>query len=346
MALLPFLQRQFFYHQLYILSKAEVPLDQAIETMTETQPIMRYSKILKKISISLREGKRLSVLMRDHSDFFTSYECDIIEYGEKSVSLNESLSWLAELCEEMSKYGKVKSASFLFLISTTIIGALILLLFSSFVIPVFEEMFADFGAQLPIPTQFVLIISDTVKSNFLYLFAAAGLLFYSLKRISNSITKWRYFYSLAITYLPWIGKKWIYFESIRMSYILGKSLQLGVPYKKAIEGSTQFIRHPYLKYRLRTVIELLNQGQTWTIAFKSIRKFPRIFIAFIHHGEIHGDLEQAFLEISRSEPAKHTGAMYLEYFFLFPLFAFIIIFFVFMVISMYLPVFKMAGALT
>ena len=120
--------------------------------------------MLKKIKETVESGSTLAEALKKYPNHFDDLFVNMIAAGEAGGILDVILQRLAAYMEKAAKLkGKVKGAM-VYPIVTLIIAALVLIVILVFVIPVFQEMFTDFGGELPVPTQIVVNISEFVKS--------------------------------------------------------------------------------------------------------------------------------------------------------------------------------------
>lgn len=335
------LEKQFFYHQFLILTQAKIPMDKATELIAKNRPTTKLSELLNIMAASFREGKSLSDFIRDHSDSFSSYEYDIVRSGEESSNLEDCLQWLADLYNQEREYKRIARIQFWYLVLTCFIGLAIVILFNIFVIPVFADMFASLGGQLPKLTSLVVLISTCFRSYWLLLLI---IILVSICLIRCLWLRYSELLSLVISDISRIGRKWMLQESLRFALVTGRAIECGVLPLKALESSADFVFHPYLKSRLKTMGVLINQGQTWTSSLKSIRNFPKQFVSFIHLGEEQGELGLAFLEISRTEYSKGHNWQWMENTLIFIFLSAIGGYLGLLTVTLYLPIFTMAGA--
>ncbi len=339
------LEKQFFYHQFLILTQAKIPMDKATELIAKNRPTTKLSELLNIMAASFREGNSLSDFIGDHSDSFSSYEYDIVRSGEKSDNLEDCLQWLADLYNQEREYKRIARIQFWYMVLTSFIGFAIVILFNIFVIPVVTDMFRSLvrslGGQLPKLTHLVVLSNNYFRNYWIFLLI---IILVSIWLIRLLWRRYPELFSLIISDISWIGRKWMLQESLRFALVTGHAIEYGVPPIKALENSADFVFHPYLKYRLKNLSVYINRGHTWTNALKSIRNFPKQFVSFIQLGEEQGELGLAFLEISRTEYSREHNWNWMENILIFIFLSAIGGYLGLLGIALYLPIFTMAGA--
>lgn len=330
-------EKILFYHQLLSIIRANLPITGAASFANESLTSGNLTQKIKQMVLSLEQGKSLSDFMKSVPAAFSAYECNIIKAGEDNNSLAASLEWLVELFDrENERAHKAESENWYLMISLgTSIFVFLILLF--LVIPTFDEMFRSMGDKLPIPTRKVINISRFFQSNPAIIAIIIPLYLFHRKFPGVMI--------LIVSIIPVIGRAIIFQESVIFASSLGRALETGVRPTRAVAGAIEFVAHPYMKKRLRTAPTRLENGDSWTDAFKKTRILPKEFIAFVHQGEMHGQLDKAISEYSNIGTRllkdgvgwKQTLSLLVTPLAIYLIGAFIV--------AMYLPIFKMAGPL-
>jgi len=330
----------FFYHQLLSMLRAQMPLDRAMELIAGRHPTPKLRQAVETMAASLREGRGLSDLMKEREELFTSYEAGVVGAGEEFDNLTESLEWLAELNQKESD--RARTVSVVYRYSQILFAVTFFILAVMFikVIPVFEKMYLNMEMDLPGLTRLVLNISHGLNNNLIWVMVVTAVvvvfIWYARRRYPEKI-------SMIVTHLPLFGASWMYLEAVRFAWVAGRALEAGVEPRKAIDSSADFISHPYLRGRLKTMSAMLEEGGSWATALASIRRFPDSIIAFVKLGEVQGELGMALLEAWRSQSrqvADESKWMAIME----PLFIILVGFSVGSIaVAIYLPIFSMTG---
>src|SRR5262249_7840231 len=149
-----------FTRQLATMLKAGVPLLQAFEIVARGHRNPRFARLMMDIKGRVEAGSSLSQAFREHPGQFDALYCNLVNAGETSRMLDGILDRLATYKEKiLAIKSKIKAA--LFYPSAVIVVAIIVVwVIMVWVIPAFKQVFANFGAQLPVPTQIAMAISD------------------------------------------------------------------------------------------------------------------------------------------------------------------------------------------
>src|SRR6266480_1889491 len=167
-----------FTRQLATMIDAGLAMVQSLQALAEqtTNKVMRDT--IKDVCTRVEGGDSFSEALQKHPKTFNKLFVCMVGAGERGGLLAEILSRLATYLENTAKLRKkVKSAMMYPVIVTTVaIGITTFLLVK--VVPVFGEIYSGFGAKLPGPTQFLISISNILKSYILFILPALGLAVY------------------------------------------------------------------------------------------------------------------------------------------------------------------------
>ncbi|MDX8407789.1 MAG: type II secretion system F family protein, partial [Mariprofundaceae bacterium] len=149
-----------FFRQLSTMINAGLPLVQCFELAEKGAEKKAMVKLLKDVRNGLEGGSPLGETMRKFPKEFDRLTCSLVEAGEQGGILDTILLRLCIYKEKaLSLKAKIKSAM-VYPVSIVVVAFVVTAILMIFVIPIFAEMFADFGADLPGPTKVTMAISD------------------------------------------------------------------------------------------------------------------------------------------------------------------------------------------
>lgn len=149
-----------FTRQLATMLKAGVPLLQSFEIVARGHSNPSMQRLLLEIKADIEKGSSLTQAFGRHPLYFDALFCNLVGAGESAGILDGVLERLAVYKEKiLAIKGKIKSALF-YPVSIIVVAFVITAIIMIFVIPAFKELFSSFGADLPMPTQVVMAISD------------------------------------------------------------------------------------------------------------------------------------------------------------------------------------------
>src|SRR6266702_2564125 len=149
--------------ELATLLGAGLPLDRALEILISLAPSPPVAALLQTIRDSVRGGKSLSQSLDMHREVFSRFYVNIVRAGEAGGALGAVLTRLSETMERNKELREsVKSALIypIILICVAVTSVMILLVF---VVPQFQQTFAQAGKALPVPTQVVIFVGTGLR---------------------------------------------------------------------------------------------------------------------------------------------------------------------------------------
>lgn len=164
-----------FTQQLASMLEAGLPLVSSLEALQEQTEDQVFRIIIRDVRADIAAGNSFSAAVKKFPNAFNSLFVSMVEAGEASGGLAEILSKVAGYFESTVKLGKKVKSAMVYPIAVILLAIILVNVLLIFVIPVFADMFRDFKAELPAPTQFLIGFSAWMKSNFLYVAVAAFL---------------------------------------------------------------------------------------------------------------------------------------------------------------------------
>ncbi|UCE53881.1 MAG: type II secretion system F family protein, partial [Desulfobacterales bacterium] len=275
-------------------------------------------------------------------DLFTN----MIAAGEAGGILDAILRRLASYMEKAAKLkAKVKGAM-TYPIVTLIIAVAVLAVILVFVIPVFEEMFADFGGELPAPTRIVVATSEMVKSKILYIIIATIIFIIAYKKF-YSTEKGRDVMDGLILKFPVFGDLLRKVAVAKFTRTMGTMLASGVAILEALDIVAKTAGNRTVEKAIYDVRSGIAEGRTMADPLSESGVFPQMVCQMISVGESTGALDAMLEKIAdfydeEVDQAVENLTSLIEPFML----VFLGVTIGGLVVAMYLPIFKMASAIS
>ena len=202
----------------------------------------KYSSFLNSIKSMIDEGKSLNIALTSQKVFFLpNFFTQSINVSSSGGKLGEVLSNMGNFFSSQSKVKKQVSSAMAYPIFILSVAFLMSGFLITFVVPKITGIFEDTGQELPKITQFVLSISDFLKTHYISLFISLIIWIIVYKVSYKYILSFRLSIDKLMIKLPIIGTIIQNYELGRFSYILSLMLNSGVSYAQAVElASTTF----------------------------------------------------------------------------------------------------------
>ncbi|MEY2881536.1 MAG: hypothetical protein RLZZ15_3916 [Verrucomicrobiota bacterium] len=188
---LPLGELALFTQQLASLLAAGLPLVQCLEALQDQTEDPYFRVVIRDVRLDISQGNSFSSAVRKFPNSFNNLFISMVEAGEASGGLAEILGKVAGYFESTVKLTKKVKSAMTYPIAVIGLAIALVNVLLIFVIPVFADMFKDFGAKLPAPTQFLIDLSNFLKAmppklgGWTLLMAAYGTYYFGGKYIST-----------------------------------------------------------------------------------------------------------------------------------------------------------------
>lgn len=330
----------FFTRQMATMISAGLPLVKALRGLA-TEEKTGFRKVLNQAASDVEHGSTFSDALRKHPRAFNRLYVSLVKSGEESGHLDVILSQLADYLEAVEEIRmRVKSA----LRYPVFIFAFVTLIFAGFlliVVPKFAMIYANFDAELPGPTRWVLAVSAFIRGNLLLFLLFVALIVVVLKLWVNT-DKGRLVYDTLKLRFPVIGqlvKKVVVARLARTLSVLSHS---GMPIVQALTVVSRAANNVIYERGVLEVKRGVEEGHTLAEAMQRVKVFPVLLLQMVATGEETGTLDLMFTKVAvfyeKQVKASVEGIVPLIEPFLIVALGFVV---GCMLVVMYLPIFKL-----
>lgn len=333
-----------FTRQFATMIDAGLPLVQCLEILSSQTENPTLAKVIGEVRQDVEGGSTYADALRKHPKAFDDLYVNMVAAGEAGGILDTILNRLAKHIEKAMKLKKQIKSAMVYpgVIITVAIGVIAVLMV--WVIPVFSKLFSDFGGALPGPTQVVISASNFMRSNwYVILFIAAGV-FYLLRRLYKTETGRRFMDKLALK-LPVFGDLIRKASVAKFTRTLGTLISSGVPILEGLIIVARTAGNKIVEEALLKARQSISEGKTVSEPLAQSKVFPPMVVQMIAVGETTGALDAMLGKIADFYDEEVDAAVAALTSLLEPmLMVFLGVVIGYIVIAMYLPIFKMAGA--
>ncbi len=334
-----------FCRQFSTMIDAGLPIIQCLDILYSQQDNKTFKKMLKEIKEAVEGGETFADALKKYPKEFDDLFVNMIAAGEAGGILDTILRRLSAYMEKAAKLkGKIKGAM-TYPIVTMIIAAIVVAIIMVFVIPVFEEMFEGMGGALPMPTQIVVNMSRFVKGNILYIIAAIAFIIFAFKRFYKTDKGHALLDDLSLK-LPVMGMLLRKGAVAKFTRTMSTMLSSGVSILDALDIVAKTAGNRTIEAAIYDVRSGITEGRTMADPLSESGVFPSMVCQMISVGESTGALDEMLKKIAdfyddEVDQAVENMTALIEPFML----VFLGIVIGGLVVSMYLPIFKMAAAM-
>jgi type IV pilus assembly protein PilC len=335
-----------FTRQFSTMVNAGLPLVQCMDILATQCESERFQQIQKQVMFDVESGSTLAEALRKHPDAFDNLYVNMVEAGETGGILDGILNRLAEYIEKAeSLRRKVKSA----MTYPAVVGGVALMttvFMLVFIIPSFANVFDQFGGELPLPTRIVMGISNTIKAFWWAMLLVIGGVIFGLKRWYQTEAG-RMSVDRLMLKTPVFGTVILKASVARFSRTLGTLIGSGVPILTALEITSRTAGNKIVELEIMQTRGSIREGETIAAPLRNSIVFPPMVVQMISVGEETGALDKMLEKIAafyddEVNTAVETLTSVIE-----PIMIVIMGALVGgMVVSMYLPLFKLASVVS
>ncbi|MCX7945465.1 MAG: type II secretion system F family protein [Hydrogenophilus sp.] len=334
-----------FTRQLATMLQAGVPLLQAFDIAIRSSANPALARLLNEVRTHVAQGNPLSSAFSRFPEHFDRLYVALVAAGEHAGILDRLLERLATHQEKiLAIQGKIRSALF-YPTAVIVVAILVVALMMIFVIPQFKEIFASFGADLPLPTLVVIALSEFFVAwwwAILLAVTAAVILFLSLYRRSPAL---RDRVDHLLLRLPVVGLILTKAAIARWARTLATMFAAGVPLNEALVSVAAAAGNARYRDATRTVEQQIVQGVSLAVAMTETGVFPPMAAQMVSIGEESGQLDTMLTKVAEYYEREVDEAVASLSQLLEPvILVFLGVVIGGIVVAMYLPIFKMGEA--
>lgn len=334
-----------FARQFSTMIDAGLPIIQCLDILYSQQENITFKNMLKSIKDSVEGGATLAESLKKFPKHFDDLFVNMIAAGEAGGILDVILRRLSTYMEKAARLKSQVKGAMTYPIVTLAIAGVVLIVILVFVIPVFQEMFADFGSALPTFTQLVINVSDFTKKNVIWIIIGLVLFFIAFKK-TYSTEKGREVFDDLVLKLPVVGMLIRKVAVAKFTRTMGTMLSSGVAILEALDIVAKTAGNKTIEKAVYTVKTDIAEGRTMADPLLESGVFPAMVCQMIAVGESTGALDSMLEKIAlfydeEVDQAVENLTALIEPFML----VFLGVTIGGLVVAMYLPIFKMAGAI-
>lgn len=332
-----------FNQELLVLIKSGLPIIQSFDTILERIDKGRLAEVLEIIRDDIKGGSSLSDAFERHPSAFSHLYIASIRAGERTGDLPQTIRRYITFLKKTEGFRKkVLTALFYpgILMTVAFIAVTLLLVY---VVPTFSQVYADAGSKLPLPTLMLINFTAVLKRYFLVLVGLVVLAVYVFRRWAATETGRRAVDAFLLK-LPVLGEIFSKYAIVSFTRTLATIIESGIPIVESLKMALGTLNNKVLEERLAVAIRRVEEGVSLSVAIDGAQLMPSLALRMLSVGESTGSLEEMLESISDYFEEELDQKLHLLSTAIEP--AIMIIMGVLIgtiIVTMYLPVFKIAG---
>ncbi|MEX0830434.1 MAG: type II secretion system F family protein [Nitrospirales bacterium] len=286
-----------FTHQFGTLIRAGVPLLECLDILGIEGENPAWQSVLGRIRDDVEQGALLAEALGKFPAIFHEFYRRMVEVGEATGRLDESLSQLAVYLDKQAQLrAKIISAlAYPALLVTVALTVLVFLLV--WVVPLFSGLFREFGESLPWLTKMVIDLADGIREHALILIGLGGMLIVGI-RILLANNKGRQVIDGMLLRLPFVGEIFRKSAIVRFARTLGFLVRRGVPLLTGLSVAATVTGNSVMEQSLHRLTSEVQDGKPLSDALRASGMFPPLVTQMIKVGESTGSLDTMLEKIA------------------------------------------------
>jgi type IV pilus assembly protein PilC len=279
-----------FTRQLATMIDAGIAIVQALQALAEQTPNKVMRDTIKDVCSRVEAGESFSEALMRHPKAFNRLYVSMVGAGEKGGLLAEILARLATYLENTERLRKKVKTALMYPTVVTVVAVVITIFLLVRVIPTFKEVYQGFGAKLPVPTEFMIGLSEIVQHYLLYLIILAGAGVWAWLHFIKT-KQGREFWDTHRIKLPVFGAIAHKICLARFTRTLASLVRSGVPILEVLQIVSQTVGNVVMEKSIKSAASDIERGEGISNALAKYPVFPTMIIRMMSAGEQTGNID-------------------------------------------------------
>lgn len=286
-----------FSRQLSTLIGAGVPIVQGLTILLDQIENPAFKKVITSVREDIESGTSITEALSRHPTVFSELYVNMVRSGELGGILDIILERLSAYQESAAALrGKIRSAMVYPAVIALVAGGVTTFLMIV-VVPMFVKIFQQVGAQLPLPTQILLMVSNFLKRYIIFLIIALIAFVVGLRQYYKTETGGMYIDTLLLR-LPLFGLLLRKVAVAKFTRTFGTLVKSGVPILQALETVAKTSGNRVVEKAVLQAKESIREGERISDPLKASGVFPPMVTQMISVGEETGNLDAMLSKIA------------------------------------------------
>jgi type IV pilus assembly protein PilC len=286
-----------FTRQFSTMIDAGLPLVQCLNILAEQSESKNLRDVTGRVARSVEQGSTLADSLRRHPRAFDDLFTNMVEVGESGGILDIVFQRLAAYIEKAAALKRKVKGAMIYPASIISVAFIVVIFMLTFVIPTFTKMFKDLGADLPLPTQVVVWLSEFVRTYILLIIAAVVGCVFAIRAYYRT-EKGQSTIDALLLKVPVVGTLIRKVAVARFTRTLGTLVSSGVPILEGLRITARTAGNKVVEKAVLQCRAAVTAGKTLAEPLKASGVFPPMVIQMISVGEQTGALDAMLSKIA------------------------------------------------
>jgi type IV pilus assembly protein PilC len=286
-----------FTRQFSVMIDAGLPLVQCLEILASQQENKTFKRALIQIRQDVESGSNLADSMRKHPKIFDDLYTNMVAAGEAGGILDTILQRLAQYIEKSVKLNSQVKSAMIYPVAVISIAVIVVTIILWKVIPVFAALFKGLGAELPMPTQIVIWLSNFIADFWWLVAIIIGGTVYALRRYHETY-KGKRVIDGTVLKMPILGMLMRKIAVARFCRTLSTLTSSGVPILDGLQITARTAGNSIIEDAIMATRKSVEEGKTISEPLADTDVFPSMVVQMIAVGEQTGALDTMLSKIA------------------------------------------------
>lgn len=332
-----------FNQELLVLIKSGLPIIQSLDTILERVDNARLAEILEIIRDDIKGGSSLSDAFERHPSVFSHLYIASIRAGERTGDLPQTIKRYITFLKKTEGFKKKVITAMFYPAILMVVAFTAVTLLLVYVVPTFSQVYADAGSKLPVPTLVLIGFTSVLKKYFLLFL---GMIFFGVYLFNKwaATPSGRYSVDTFKLRIPVIGDIFAKYAIVSFTRTLATIIESGIPIVESLKMSVGTLNNKVLESRMLAAIKRVEEGVSLSVAIDGAHLMPSLALRMLSVGESTGALEEMLESISDYFEEELDQRLHLLSTAIEPAIMILMGLVIgAIIVTMYLPVFKIAG---
>ncbi len=286
-----------FTRQFSVMIDAGLPLVQCLEILAGQQENKTFKRSLIQIRQDVESGSNLADSMRKHPKIFNDLFTNMVAAGEAGGILDTILQRLSQYIEKSVKLNSQVKSAMIYPVAVISIACIVVAIILWKVIPVFAALFKGLGAELPMPTQIVIWLSNFIADYWWLIGIVIFGTIYSLRRYHETYKGKRVLDGIILK-VPVLGLLMRKIAVARFCRTLSTLTSSGVPILDGLQITARTAGNSIIEDAIMATRKSVEEGKTISEPLADTDVFPSMVVQMIAVGEQTGALDTMLSKIA------------------------------------------------
>jgi type IV pilus assembly protein PilC len=286
-----------FTRQFSVMIDAGLPLVQCLDILGNQEEHKYFSQVILQTRTDVEGGMSLAEAMKRHPKVFDALFCNMIAAGEAGGILDTILKRLSTYIEKAVKLKSQVQSAMIYPVAVVVIAVVVIGVILWKVIPTFAALFAGLGAELPLPTRVVIMLSNNLVRYMPFIIVGIVAGSWGFKAYYATEKGRRVIDAISLK-LPILGPILRKIAVARFCRTLSTLMASGVPILDGLDITAKTSGNAIIEDAIQTTRKSIERGETISAPLKETKVFPGMVCQMISVGEATGALDTMLSKIA------------------------------------------------